>query len=39
MKYAAEMSSNAIKHIPSFTKIGLTIQKLMGGREDTQTAR
>jgi hypothetical protein len=35
MKYAVEMSSVAIIHIPSFIKIGSGIQKLIKG--DTQT--
>jgi hypothetical protein len=30
MKYAAEMSIGAMKNIPSFIKIGSSIQKLMG---------
>jgi hypothetical protein len=34
MKYAVEMDSGAIIYIPSFIKIGLGIQKLMG---DSQT--
>jgi hypothetical protein len=31
MKYAVEMSSGATIYTPSFIKIGLGIQKLMGG--------
>jgi hypothetical protein len=31
MKYAVEMGSGAMIYIPSFIKIGLGIQKLMGG--------
>lgn len=38
MKYGAEMDSDAIIYIQRFLKIGLTIQKLMGGCVDTQTA-
>jgi hypothetical protein len=30
MKYAIEMGSGAMIHIPSFIKIGLAILKLMG---------
>jgi hypothetical protein len=38
MKYAVEMGSGAIIHIPSFIKIDSDIQKLIGGFKDTQTA-
>jgi hypothetical protein len=31
MKYAVEMGSDATIYIPSFIKIGLSIQKLMVG--------
>jgi hypothetical protein len=31
MKYAIEMGSGAMIYIPSFMKIGLGIQKLIGG--------
>jgi hypothetical protein len=31
MKYSVEMSSGAMIFIPSFIKIGSTIQKLIGG--------
>jgi hypothetical protein len=31
MKYAVEMRSGAMIYIPSFIKIGLSVQKLMGG--------
>jgi hypothetical protein len=31
MKYAIEMGSGAMIHIPSFMKIGSGIQKLIGG--------
>jgi hypothetical protein len=39
MKYAVEMGSGTMLHIPSFIKIGSVIQKLMEGGEltDTQT--
>jgi hypothetical protein len=37
MKYALEMSSDAMKYIPSFIKIGSVIQKLTAG--DTQANR
>jgi hypothetical protein len=30
MKYTSEIGSDAMIHIPSFIKIGLGIQKLMG---------
>jgi hypothetical protein len=30
-KYAAEMGSDAITHVQSFTKIGAGIKKFMGG--------
>jgi hypothetical protein len=30
MKYAAEMDSGAMVHIPSFIKIGSGVQKLIG---------
>jgi hypothetical protein len=36
MKYAVEIGSGAMIHIPSFIKIGSGIQKSI--REDTQTA-
>jgi hypothetical protein len=36
MKYTVEMSSDAMIYIPSFIKIGSSIQKLMG---DTQRER
>jgi hypothetical protein len=40
MKYAVEMGSGAMIYIPSFIKIGSSIQMLMGGGgfTDTQTA-
>jgi hypothetical protein len=31
MKYASEMGSGAMNHIPSFLEIGSAIEKLMGG--------
>jgi hypothetical protein len=31
MKYAVEMGSDVMIHIPSFIKIGSTIQKSVGG--------
>jgi hypothetical protein len=31
MKYAADMGSGAMIYIPSFIKIGSSIQKLLGG--------
>jgi hypothetical protein len=37
MKYAVEMGSGVMIYIPSFIKIGLGIQKLIGGYTDTQT--
>jgi hypothetical protein len=37
MKYDVEMGSGAMIYIPSFIKIGLGIQKLVGGYTDTQT--
>jgi hypothetical protein len=37
MKYAVEMGSCAMMYIPSFIKIGLAIERLMGGG-GTQTA-
>jgi hypothetical protein len=38
MKYAVEMGSDAVIHIPTFTRIGSGIQKLFGrGNTDTQT--
>jgi hypothetical protein len=37
MKYAAEMGSGTMIHIPSFITIRLSFQKLMGGYIDTQT--
>jgi hypothetical protein len=37
MKYAAEMGSGGVIHIPSFIKIGSDIQKLMGVGVDSQT--
>jgi hypothetical protein len=40
MKYAVEMGSGAMIHVPSFVKIGSGIQKLIGeGYKDTQTPR
>jgi hypothetical protein len=36
MNYAIEMGSGAMIYTPSFTKIGSTIRKLIGGG-DTQT--
>jgi hypothetical protein len=42
MKYAVEMGSGAMIYITSFTKMGLGIQKLIGGihrHTDTQTHR
>jgi hypothetical protein len=30
MKYAVQMGSGAMKHVPSFTNIGQGIQKLIG---------
>jgi hypothetical protein len=42
MTQAVEMHSGAMIYIPSFIKIGLGIQKLMGGGggdSQTQTAR
>jgi hypothetical protein len=38
MKYAVEMGSGVMIHIPSFIKIGLPIQLLMRGTH-TQSAR
>jgi hypothetical protein len=38
MKYAVEMGSGAMMYIPSFIKIGLGIQKLMGGGVQRQRA-
>jgi hypothetical protein len=41
MKYAVEMGLGAMTYIPSFMKIGSTIQKLIGGihrHTDTQAA-
>jgi hypothetical protein len=38
MKYAVEMGSGVMIHIPSFIKNGSGIQKLMRGDSDTQTA-
>jgi hypothetical protein len=39
MKYAVEMGTGVMIYIPSFTKIGSAIQKLMGGgHSQTQTA-
>jgi hypothetical protein len=35
MKYAAEMGSGAMIHIPSCIKVGSGTQKLMGGFRDT----
>jgi hypothetical protein len=35
MKYAVEMGSGAMIYIPSFIEIGSRIQKLIGGRGDT----
>jgi hypothetical protein len=37
MKYAVDMRSRAMMHIPNFMEIVLGIQKLMGG--DTHTPR
>jgi hypothetical protein len=37
MKYAVEISSDAMIYIPSFMKIGSGIQELIGGYTDTQT--
>jgi hypothetical protein len=37
MKYAVAMDSGAVIYIPSFIKIDLGIQKLIGGFTDTQT--
>jgi hypothetical protein len=38
MKYTVEMGSSAMRHIPSFIKIGSGIQKLKeGGYTGTQT--
>jgi hypothetical protein len=37
MKYAVEMGSFAMIYIPSFIKIGLGIQKLLGGGGFTGT--
>jgi hypothetical protein len=31
MKYTGEMGSGAMIYIPSFIKVGLAVQKLMGG--------
>jgi hypothetical protein len=41
VKYALEMGSGAIIHIPYFIKIGSAIQKLIRGKEytDTKTRR
>jgi hypothetical protein len=36
MKYTNEMGSSAMIYIPSFIKIGLGIQKLIGGVGDSQ---
>jgi hypothetical protein len=36
MKYAFEISSGTMTHIPKFVKIALATQKLMGGISDTQ---
>jgi hypothetical protein len=38
MKYAVTMGLGAMMYIPSFIKIYLAIQKLMGGCTDIQTA-
>jgi hypothetical protein len=40
MKYAVEMGSGAMIYIPSFIRIGSSIQKLIGvdTHTDTQTA-
>jgi hypothetical protein len=38
MKYAVEMGSGAVIHIPSFIKIGSAIQKLREEYKDTQRA-
>jgi hypothetical protein len=37
MKYAVEMGSGVMIYIPSFTKIGSGIHKLIGGYTDTHT--
>jgi hypothetical protein len=39
MKYAVEMDSGAMVYIPSFIKIGLGIQKLIGGNSQTHKDR
>jgi hypothetical protein len=39
MKYAAEIGSDAMMYISSFTEIGSGIQKLKGGGMDSQTHR
>jgi hypothetical protein len=42
MKYATEMSSSSVINIPSFIKIGSSIEKLLGGihiKTDTWTHR
>lgn len=36
MKYGTDMDLGAIIWIPSYTEIGLGIQKLMGVRKDSQ---
>jgi hypothetical protein len=36
MKYAVEMGSGAMIHIPNFIKIGSGFQKFMGGGGDTK---
>jgi hypothetical protein len=38
MKYDVEMGSWAVIYMPSFINIDPTIQKLMGGYTNTQTA-
>jgi hypothetical protein len=38
MKYTVLMGSGAMIYIPSFIKIGSGIQKLIGGRGDSQAA-
>jgi hypothetical protein len=39
MKYAVEMGSGAMIHIPGFIKICSGTRKLIGGGGDTQTHR
>jgi hypothetical protein len=38
MKYVVEMDSGAMMYIPGFIKIGSGIQKLIGGKGDSQAA-